>query len=645
LEARRTPSVSFAAQQTFAAGISPFAVAIGDFNGDGRPDLATADFNGNTASVLLNTAVPQSTTPSFSARQSFAGGGEPWAVAVADFNGDGRPDLAIANLADKTVSVLLNTTPAGAGTASFAAQQTFAVGTQPLALAVADFNGDGRPDLVAVNYVDDTVSVLLNQTPAGSGTASFAAQKTLAVGSNPQAVAVGDFNGDARPDIVVANSFGTVSVLLNTTTPGASTASFATQQIFSVGSHSSSVAVAEFNGDGRADLALANNSDNTVSVLLNTTAAGSSTASFAPQKTFAVGSGPISVAAGDFDGDGRPDLAVANESDKSVSVLLNTTPPGAGTPAFSSQQTFALGSVLHAVTAGDISGDGRPDLVAVSATPYTAFVLLNASAPFANTVPVVVGEFGNTGVWEFNRAFANWVQLTPANASVLATDPQGDVAADFPGYGVQLYRPALGAWSPINGVDATQLAMDAHGDIVAEFPGYGVGEYRPASGWQTLTPANASLLAMDALGDVAAVFPGYGVQLFRPSVGWKQINAQDATLLAMDALGDVVANFHGVGVDKYLPATGWQVINGAEATALAADALGDVVANFAGIGVGQYLPTFGWRLFLPSNAALLSMDALGDVYGEFTGFGVWEAGPYRFDTQLRAKDASLLAVE
>ncbi len=204
----------------------------------------------------------------FGTGATFAVGNQPGTVAVADFNGDGKPDLVVTNLNDNTVSVLLNTTTPGAATPTFATQHTFAVGIGAQSVAVADINGDGQPDIVVVNSSDGTVSVLLNTTSPGAAVPSFAAQQTFSVGSNPGAVAVGDFNGDGRPDLVVTvgNNAG---VLLNTTAPGATTVSFATQTNFAAGSPVS-VAVGDFNGDGKPDLAVANNGG--VSVLLNTRA-------------------------------------------------------------------------------------------------------------------------------------------------------------------------------------------------------------------------------------------------------------------------------------------------------------------------------------------------------------------------------------
>jgi hypothetical protein len=327
-----------------------------------------------------------------------------------------------------------------------------------------------------------------------------------------------------------------------------------------------------------------------------------------------------------------PQTPGSNTPQGTVTFIVDGTPqapvPLTNGVATLSLSTLAAGS--HTIGA-TFSGDSN--FVSTTATPQ----------PLTITAPVVVANFGNTGVWEFNRVTNAWVQLTPANASHLAADPMGDIAAVFPGFGVQLYRPGVG-WKQIHPYDASLLAIDARGDVFAEFPGFGVGEYQVASGWRTLTPANATVLAVDPQGDVAAVFPGYGVQLYQPAVGWRKLNGVDATLLAIDGNGDVVANFPGYGVGEYLPATGWQTINGANATALAVNAAGEVVASFGADGVGVYLPSFGWRQLLPADAGLLAIDFNGDVYGEFAGFGLWEFDPSQFGHQLRETDATLLAV-
>jgi hypothetical protein len=334
--------------------------------------------------VMAGGGGAKSFTPSFAAQQTFGAGSVPQAVVAADLNGDGRPDLIVANLSSNNVSVLLNTTAPGASPASFATQATFATGSNPISVAVADINGDGLPDLIVANISSNTVSVLLNTTTPGASTPSFATQATFVTGNEPESIAVADINGDGLPDLIVANgSSHTVSVLLNTTSPGASTPSFAGQQTFVVGLVPVSVAAADLNGDGKPDLIVANQIDNTVSVLLNTTTPGSGTASFAAHHDFATGTLPNSVVVADVNGDGKPDVIVANISSNTVSVLLNTTAPGAATPSLAAQHTFSTGSSPYSVTAADLNGDGKPDLLVANFNGNTVSVLLNVTAPRA----------------------------------------------------------------------------------------------------------------------------------------------------------------------------------------------------------------------------------------------------------------------
>src|SRR5262249_52106963 len=151
---------SFAAQQTVAVGSMPTALAVVDLNADNKPDLAVAYFSGNTVSVLLNTTA--SGNLSFAVQQTFAADTNPRYIVAGDFNADGKPDLAVPNQAENNMSVLVNTTANGAISASFAQQKTFATGPGPTAASVADFDGDGRPDLVTCNIPNRTVAVLVN---------------------------------------------------------------------------------------------------------------------------------------------------------------------------------------------------------------------------------------------------------------------------------------------------------------------------------------------------------------------------------------------------------------------------------------------------------------------------------------------------
>jgi hypothetical protein len=243
-------------------------------------------------------------------------------------------------------------------------------------VAAGDINGDGKPDLVTANYLDGTVSVLLNTTPQGAAIPTFSAQQTFGAGVSPQSVAVTDINGDGKPDLALANYGGQVSVLLNTTAQGAPVSTFAARKIFAVGRGASAVAAKDFDGDGKPDLAIANQLDDTISLLLNTTAQGATLPDFAVQQTFAVGDVPLSVAAADFDGDGKSDLAVANEGSRSVSVLLSTP------ETITLDRAQAIGTVLTAppVTAPTSTVLTIPPRVPLAGQPLTLTVQVSSAA-------------------------------------------------------------------------------------------------------------------------------------------------------------------------------------------------------------------------------------------------------------------------
>lgn len=369
---------TFATEQAFGVGSIPWRATTVDLNGDGKPDLIVANWTDGTVSVYLNTAATGAASPSYTAQQTFAVGAGPTYVAAADVNGDGKPDLLVTNSMDKTVSVLINTTANGASSASFAPQQAFAVGTYAESVAVADVNGDGLPDLIVANYGDYSVSVLLNGTTVGSTTPVFSNQQAFPVMGGPFQVRAVDLNGDGVPDLVVTEyDSNAVSVLLNTTATGSSTVSFGAQNDFPTGNLPNSVYVVDLNGDGLLDIAVADESDGTVSVLLNN---GSSTApSFGAQQTFAVGNTPERIMAGDIDHDGIPDLVVANYSDNTVSVLINGTATGSSTASFAAQQTFAVGANPISVSMADQNGDGKLDLVVANSGDNTVSVLLNTT--------------------------------------------------------------------------------------------------------------------------------------------------------------------------------------------------------------------------------------------------------------------------
>lgn len=378
---------SFAAQQTFPVGTSPSSVTTADINGDGLPDIIVANEADNTVSVLLNTTPTGASTVSFQTQQTINLTTSPYFVTTADLNGDGKPDIIVANGATDTISVLLNTTPNKSNVVSFGSPQSFTVGNSPYSVTTADLNGDGLPDIIVANEADDTVSVLLNTTTtAGASIATFAPQQIFDVGNNPSSVTTADIDQSGLPDIIVANdnaanvaNGNTVSVLLNNTVKGASTVSFQTQQTFLVGPGASSVLSADINQDGLPDLVVVSAPNDIISLLLNTTAKGSATANFAPLVSFPVGVSPLSATSTDVNGDGSPDIITANNSDGTVSVVLNTTAKGASTLSFANRSTFDVGSVPDGVASADINGDGKPDVITANSGNNSVSVLLNTT--------------------------------------------------------------------------------------------------------------------------------------------------------------------------------------------------------------------------------------------------------------------------
>ncbi|MEG4090962.1 DUF4347 domain-containing protein, partial [Microcoleus sp. Pol12B4] len=387
----------------FPTGNSPQSVSIGDINGDGKPDLAVANYGSTSASILLNTTTTGATTPTFATKVDFTTGVAPISVSIGDFNGDGKPDLATANKhGPESASILLNTTTTGATTPTFATKVDFTTGPNPYSVSIGDINGDGKPDLAVANAFSNTASILLNTTATNATTPTFATKVDFPTGARAYSVSIGDINGDGKPDLAVGlgqvlNSGGSgISILLNTTATGATTPTFATNVDFTTGGFPRSVSIGDFNGDGKPDLATDSSGSNTASILLNTTATNATTPTFATNVDFTTGTTPMSVSIGDINGDGKPDLALANRNSASASILLNTTATNATTPTFATKVDFTTGTTPYSVSIGDINGDGKPDLATTNQNgSNTASILLNTTPKVtAVTATTPDGSYG-----------------------------------------------------------------------------------------------------------------------------------------------------------------------------------------------------------------------------------------------------------
>ena len=320
---------TFVQQPPIKVGTTPVALVAQDFNGDGHVDVAVVNQGDNTVSVLFGDgtgAFPGSTT--FPTNEILQTGKTPSAIVAADLNSDGHFDLAVTNFGDDTVSIYLND---AAGTGTFTpVATTVPTGKGPIALATTDFNADGIPDLAVVNQTDNTVSVFLGKnggTGPGNGTFLEQAPSPYATDLSPFGITVSDMNGDGVQDIAVTNqNSGTVSVFLGNGT-GINTGPGTFQQKLDspTGNGPTAIVSGAF-AQGTLDLIVSNFADNTISVLTPNTSAttGNLDGTFSIAFTIATGTGPIAMATADFNGDSAPDLAVADQSGDAISIILNS---------------------------------------------------------------------------------------------------------------------------------------------------------------------------------------------------------------------------------------------------------------------------------------------------------------------------------
>jgi hypothetical protein len=242
-------TVSFADSVNFTAATSPFYVTVGDLNADGLPDLAIANWFPGTISIFKNTT--SGTAISFDPKVDYPAGSRPRIATIGDIDGDGKPDLAVANVSSNTVSIFKNTSTGG--NISFLAVATLLTGAGPESVSIGDLDGDGKPDLAVENYVSNTFSVFKNTT--ASEIISFDTKVDYATGLYPGGSSVCDLDGDSKPDVVITNyTSNTVSVFKNTSTIG--TISFAPKVDYATGSNPGNLSRGDLDGDGKPDLAV-----------------------------------------------------------------------------------------------------------------------------------------------------------------------------------------------------------------------------------------------------------------------------------------------------------------------------------------------------------------------------------------------------
>ena len=466
---------TFAAKIDFTSGLTPFEVVLGDVDGDGKTDMLSTNLGADDMSLFRNTATSGTIDANtFALVFKFTTGTDPYGAVIGDIDGDGKPDIGVANKGSSTLSLFHNLTttvplptistfspivgrvgktvtvtgtnfdataannsvyfgdakaevasatstsltvdvPIGTTLGPVAVQRgnrtaestgfflpTFASSTSsidvstlapkvdfptastPWFVAAGDLDGDGKPDLVATNNGSNTISVYHNTSVTGSITSSsFASKVDFATDTAPQGVAIRDFDGDGKPDIAVTNqTTSDVSVFRNTASSGTiNGSSFAAKVDFTTGGTPAGIAIGDLDGDGKPDIATANQG-NSASILRNSTTSGViGTSSFAPKVDVTAGTSPQDVEIGDIDGDGNPDLAVTNNIAGSLSLFRNTSTIGTiDANSFAAKIDFATGSSPNVLAIGDLDGDGKLDLATPNFVSSTVSVFRNTAA-------------------------------------------------------------------------------------------------------------------------------------------------------------------------------------------------------------------------------------------------------------------------
>ena len=319
---------------TQPSGNGPAALAAADFNSDGKLDLAIVNTVDSTVSILLGNGDGTFT------RNDYPAGPQPVTVAAADLNHDGIPDLVVANQAANAVSVLLGSPGGVPGAAA-----PVPTGSGPAGIVVADLDGDGNPDLAVANEYDNSVSILL-----GIGDGTFAPHLDYPAGPLPVAVVAADFNGDGKLDLAIANDIwpnGTITVLLNH-----GDGSFTFGGTYATGD-SESLLTLDVNQDGKLDLVAVNQLSQTLSVY---TGKGDGTFRLGPYQATQLVPNPLALAAGDLNGDGTLDLAVASDATNGFTDLANNNGG-----VYVAVMQFGTGSGVGAMALGDFNNDGSLD--------------------------------------------------------------------------------------------------------------------------------------------------------------------------------------------------------------------------------------------------------------------------------------------
>ncbi len=455
-------SLNFKPNLDFAVGTTPNIAAIADLDGDGKPDFVAGNKASSSVTVYRNTGSPatgQLTSATFSFVSTLSASGSIINVKIADIDRDGKPDILVISSTTSRVYVFRNTTTS-VGSITFASGVFFSTlngsyGGGPQVLAITDIDQDGKPDIVvsATNGGNDCIAVLRNTSTTGatltSGSFASAVTFNLAYNTSPQGICAGDFDGDGKPDIAVTSEvYNTITIFQNTATSGVINSSSFSSTTVSLTSAATPVDLnaADIDGDGKLDLIASNAGANSFSVFRNTSSSGS--ISFHSKVDFSCGSGsvPVGICATDFNGDGKVDVVVTNYTGgaNTVNVFRNTATSGTITSgSFATRSTFPTGSAPAGVVAGDMDGDGYPEILTGDNSGNAISVLKNYPLP---KISAITGTFSVCASGDTIRlsdsTSGGWWVLTNAKASINSST--GTVTGVTAGYDTALYYVVRG---------------------------------------------------------------------------------------------------------------------------------------------------------------------------------------------------------
>jgi hypothetical protein len=653
-------SNSFGTRQDFNTDLQPQGIALADFDGDGKSDVATSN-NYNTAgaasvSVLRNTS--SSPAISFAPKQDHATGGVTYAIASGDVDGDGKPDLVSTSITNISFSVFRNTS--SPGTISFAPKIDFTTSSSPLSVCIGDIDKDGKADIVVLNSSAQTISVFRNTGSIGS--VSFAPKVDFATALSPQSLALADIDGDGKTDIAFTNKFSnSFSVYRNTSTSGNISMAPRTDIASGAGNETFGISIADIDGDLKPDVAISfsnSSSGGGLQLFRNTSSAGSILLTLNSSLTGGLPSFTYFHSAfNDLNGDGKPDVALAVTTTSGVTrIYQNNSSPGVF--SFGTINNLQNSFAAYGVMIGDLDGDGRSDIVESEFTLDKISVFKNncgspiisffsPSVGTTNTVVTILGsqftgttsvKFGGIPAASFGVVNDGRILATVgsgATGDVEVTNALGTGSLSgftFSG------PPTITSFSPTIGFNSTVVTITGtnfHNVSAVNFGGV------PAASYTVVNPTTISAVVGTGASGSVSVTNSFGtaslagftyapipiIFSFTPTTA---ATGATVSISGLNFTGTTAVSFGGVSASSFI------VVNANTITAVVGNgATGDVVVTNA-FGTGQksgftYIPPPIISSFTPTSAGSGTTVVIsGSNFNNVTNvrFGVINASSY-----------------